>query len=477
MWDPRCNGIIKSEEECGGKYGAVGIVQTYGDPNRNLDGSDGRVRQVAGWRSTGLHNHTATLPAREVGKINPLPNGVRNKLQRDPSLPNILTVLPDLAMRECPAARTGSGGFPVGDPRNCSVFSDWNLAAQEERLGPAGSGPWVDSTRLGRSGRPGGLMNSMLWDFAFTGSENDLMAIIPYCENLSYTQRFVASIADKDSGQIGSDIWGPTRIDCSRGEKGEVLGRDRCTFITPQNCELVQALFGIAGQKRNILRAGGNGTFGRRTMQWQSGSEVYLAYEKRNVLGFSTDFAEDYTKSNWSMEFTWINGLPQSNNNSYDLTSDVDDFNLTVSMDRPTFINFLNANRTFFINSQWFFQYRKGWDEGMSTNGPWNVLATFAVFTGYFQDRLNPTLVFVYDFRSKSGGVLPQVNYRFSENFSLTLGAAIFSGSQNLVAMPVNGIAPASPRTGANAYQDPTEPGLSLIRDRDEVFMTLRYTF
>ena len=56
--------------------------------------------------------------------------------------------------------------------------------------------------------------------------------------------------------------------------------------------------------------AGGNGTFGRRTMQWQSGGEVYLSYEKRNVLGFSMDFAEDFTKSNWEEldypEWQWV---------------------------------------------------------------------------------------------------------------------------------------------------------------------------
>ena len=32
-------------------------------------------------------------------------------------------------------------------------------------------------------------------------------------------------------------------------------------------------------------------------------------------------------------------------------------YRLTISVDRPTFVNFLNANRTFFINTQWFFQY------------------------------------------------------------------------------------------------------------------------
>ncbi|MBW2696254.1 MAG: hypothetical protein JRE70_07260, partial [Deltaproteobacteria bacterium] len=77
----------------------------------------------------------------------------------------------------------------------------------------------------------------------------------------------------------------------------------------------------------------------------------------------------------------------------------------------------------------------------------------------------------------RSGGALPQINYRFSENFSVTIGASLFMGGQDLVVMPVNPIAPAVPRAGSNTYYDSTEPGLSVVRDRDEVFMTLRYTF
>ena len=41
----------------------------------------------------------------------------------------------------------------------------------------------------------------------------------------------------------------------------------------------------------------------------------------------------------------------------------------------------------------------------------------------------------------------------------------------------VNGLGPDSNQAGPRAYQDGVENGLSLVRDRDEVFMTLRYTF
>ena len=194
---------------------------------------------------------------------------------------------------------------------------------------------------------------------------------------------------------------------------------DKCSFTAPQYCDSVKGFLGVAGPNRNRLEAGGNERFGRRDFIWHSGGELALRYAKRNVFGLSTDFAEDVSKTNWSLEFTWIGATPYQDANDFENgITDSDSINLTVSVDRPTFINFLNANRTFFFNSQWFFQYLTGYKSSFSTNGPFNVLFTFAMFTGYYQDRLLPTLVTVYDFNSRSGGLLPSITYRFNEAFS-----------------------------------------------------------
>jgi hypothetical protein len=43
--------------------------------------------------------------------------------------------------------------------------------------------------------------------------------------------------------------------------------------------------------------------------------------------------------------------------------------------------------------------------------------------------------------------------------------------------MPINSPAPVTTRFGRHAYDSFTEPGLSVIRERDEVFMRVRWTF
>jgi hypothetical protein len=255
------------------------------------------------------------------------------------------------------------------------------------------------------------------------------------------------------------------------------LRTDGCSFVKPQLCANVQAIYAVSHTTRREVRAGGTGAFGRTDFDWHVGGAGVLRYEKRNVLGFSMDFAEDRSKSNWSLEWTWIEDIPYEDNDELDGLTDVDTLNLTVSVDRPTFINFLNPNRTFFINSQWFFQYVAGYKDSFPTNGPINVLATLRVETGYYRDRLQPGLTLVYDFQSASGAVLPEISYRFTENFSATFAVNWFFGRFQPVLPPLRQVGDPPYRGGRNAYVDYVEEGLSPIRDRDEVSLVLRYTF
>ncbi len=254
------------------------------------------------------------------------------------------------------------------------------------------------------------------------------------------------------------------------------MRQDGCSFARPQLCGNLQSFIQITGVQRNTAMAGGNGRFGRRDFVWHGGRDIVLRYQKRNILGFSMDFAEDFTKSNIGIEYTWENDAILANNNSLDGLGQADRHNLTISVDRPTFINFLNANRTFFINGQLFVQFVDGYQRGFTSSGPWNFLGVLSVNTGYFDDRLLPAMTLVYDKRSNSSAIIAQVQYRFSAEFSATFGVAYFGGREEPVEMALSPNS-LSNRTGSWAYNDFTENGLSAIRDRDEVFLRLRYTF
>jgi hypothetical protein len=250
-----------------------------------------------------------------------------------------------------------------------------------------------------------------------------------------------------------------------------------CGLLKPTLCQSVVSFLGIAGARRNSVKAGGANGFGRRDFVWDSGGELVLDYQRRNVLGFAFDFDEDHTKSNWGVEASWINNQPFLDANSFSNISKVGTLNLTISVDRPTFINFLNPGRTFFFNSQIFVQYINDYGSGFASNGPVNLLATLTVFTGYFQDRLMFYHTAVYDVNSQSGALLPSISYRFNEAFSVTVGANVFWGHQQLTESALNELRPGLNRVGHDAYEDPVENGLAAVRERDEVYMLLRYTF
>jgi hypothetical protein len=251
----------------------------------------------------------------------------------------------------------------------------------------------------------------------------------------------------------------------------------QCSFAQPQYCSSVISFFSISGAQRNSVRAGGSNGFGRRDFQWHAGGEGVLEYQKRNVFGLSADFAEDVTKSNWGVETSWISNVRYTDNNSFQGVNTSDTINATISVDRPTFINFLNPNRTFFFNSQVFLQYITNYQSGYTANGPFNILGTFTVQTGYFQDRLLPGVTFVYDRNSNSGAALPAITYRFTENFSATFGVNAFWGRWEYENMAIAPLGTIGSEQGRLAYRDGVENGLSVVRERDEAFLRIRYTF
>ncbi len=250
-----------------------------------------------------------------------------------------------------------------------------------------------------------------------------------------------------------------------------------CDITQPLTCTFVRGMFQSAGVQRPEAIAGGNGRFGRRDFVWNSGGEAVIKYRQRNVLGFSADFAEDVTKTNWSAELTWVRKDAFDNTMSAQGFSFSDVYNLTISVDRPTFINFVNPGRTVLFNMQWFLGYIADYEgQGRySANGPFNQLGTLTMMTGYFQDRLLPSVTLVHDVGSNSGGILAQMVYRFTESFSAMIGFSNFYGEPQWGNLPLSQLGVQN--NGGNFMERFRFQGLSAIAERDEIYMALRYTF
>ena len=268
----------------------------------------------------------------------------------------------------------------------------------------------------------------------------------------------------------------PVRTIGPNGELGQLPPR------SPVFCRGLSGLLGVTAFSLPFKRAGGAAGFGRRDFLWQGGREVVLSHQKKNVFGFSLDFAEDYTKTSWGIEFSWTSGKIFGNTLSADGQHRSDEYVLSVSMSRPTLINFLNPNRTFFFNVQVFVRYFSDFvggrddNDGMfgTANSQWDTRMILFFFTGYFQDQLTPRVLFVYDPPTSTAAALTQLSYRFNERFSAIVGYNSFFGK---VSQIQSRFFPIGPGLTHPDFTSEVLRGLAPARNRDEIFLRVRYTF
>ena len=169
-------------------------------------------------------------------------------------------------------------------------------------------------------------------------------------------------------------------------------------------------------------------------------------------------------------------------NRAYDGLNGTDVAVLSISVDRPTFFNFLNPNRSFFLNFQMFFSYLSDYKGGGDEqDGMWPVAGgridtrmVFTFFTGYFQDRLQPQASFIYDPPTGGGAIIARLSYRWNESFSTIVGIT------NLYGRPVQtqqAYFPIALRGSADTTSEAFRPHLGLLRNRDGAFVTVRYSW
>ncbi len=211
---------------------------------------------------------------------------------------------PDGQQTKLPGCRSpGDPGYdPNVDGGNPSVVNIGFPAGQSG--GVAGNVPALGSPILGpiafTQGHP---FTGQTWQSEMAALSWNLQSVL-----VAFS---TASSSAAAPGDVGSD---PTL----RFNPANAYRTDGCSYVVPWKCSAVRAFWGVVAVTRNDLRAGGNGRFGRRDFVWSQGGDVVLQYRKRNVLGFSADFAEDVSKTNWGMEFTWVDNNPFTNNNQFD---------------------------------------------------------------------------------------------------------------------------------------------------------------
>jgi hypothetical protein len=84
----------------------------------------------------------------------------------------------------------------------------------------------------------------------------------------------------------------------------------------------------------------------------------------------------------------------------------------------------------------------------------------------------------VYDVGSRSGGFLYGFGFRVTQSFLIQIGLNAFWGRVQQIEAPLLPLGTAGAAGAGRGQQHAyVENGLSTIRDRDELFFRIRYTF
>ncbi len=157
------------------------------------------------------------------------------------------------------------------------------------------------------------------------------------------------------------------------------------------------------------------------------------------LVGGSADFYVDPIKSAFRVEFAYTDGEEFADTSKPRLFSESNVIRWVVGWDRPTYIRFLNPNRTFLLSAQMFGQHLLDHERFQSPDGlganigfqDWdhNFIMTFLFQGFYMNDRLQPRIIQAYDIRAKAYVVSPGIDWLISDSWRMTFAANLKFGS------------------------------------------------
>ncbi|MEQ8494069.1 MAG: DUF1302 family protein [Gammaproteobacteria bacterium] len=218
-----------------------------------------------------------------------------------------------------------------------------------------------------------------------------------------------------------------------------------------------------------------------------SDGQTSQEYKQAHTLGLAMDYFESWSGVVMRIESSWTFDELVNNTRSADWTDTSDVMRFSLGFDRPTFIPFLNKDRTFFLSMQIFDTWY--WDhEGDKNTGYFvdehNWITTFFFVGNYMRDTLKPTGFYVWEEYSNSHVAGLNLEWLIDNHWSVKGGFhIIWEGDENTThdTGPFTNFA----TIGTNGRQYPYVngvfgpgcQGIGGLRNYDEVFFELKYQF
>ncbi|GAB2182436.1 hypothetical protein DLREEDagrD3_26590 [Denitratisoma sp. agr-D3] len=184
----------------------------------------------------------------------------------------------------------------------------------------------------------------------------------------------------------------------------------------------------LRGGKGNTLRASGNPYLLNFDME----------FPRLTMVGGSLDLQAESIGAAIRLEGAFTHGEEFANTARPELYSSNNTFRSVIGIDRPTFISFINPNRTTLLSAQLFYQHIYNHEIKQGTAGvvgmpDWenNVIGTLLIKGFMSGDRVSPQLILARDFQAHAWVASPQVEWSVTNDLKLTFGANVKGRDDN----------------------------------------------
>ncbi len=231
-------------------------------------------------------------------------------------------------------------------------------------------------------------------------------------------------------------------------------------------------------------QAGGGAIFGGQTD---------IQYKQSHTTGMAIDYFEPWSGVVFRIESSITMDELVNNTRKANWVDHSDVMRWSIGLDRPTFIPWLNKDRTFFLSMQifdtWFLNHEGDKDTGYFVDEH-NFITTFFFIGNYMRDTLKPIGFLVWEEAASSWTAGLNVEWLMDNHWSIKGGMhTIWAGDNNFThdsgpftsfivpgtGMPTGGGVPE--RGYHHSVFGVAREGIGALRDNDEVFLQLKYQF
>jgi len=157
-----------------------------------------------------------------------------------------------------------------------------------------------------------------------------------------------------------------------------------------------------------------------------------LYYPRVKLFGASADFQSEALGAAFRFEGAYTIGEEFPNTARTALYSKNNVLRTVLGIDRPTFIPFINPNRTTLISAQIFWQHIFDHERHQGAFGAYgmpdwkdDVTITLLVKAFLMQDRLSPQIIQAYDMKARAYVISPQIDWIVNDKLTFSLGANV----------------------------------------------------